>query len=438
MIQEDYRAAIDVGTTKVVTVIGRERPDRSVEIAGVGVSPCDGLSKGMVRDEEATTEAIRASVREASRQADLTIKSAYVGLSGSHIESDNRWDLVRESTSESVITQEVLNAALATVRELASKDGGQLLHVISRGYALDNRHLVRMPLGMHAREIHAHTHVVKGDIKSINRLRSAVESAGVQIADLIVEPIASAEAALTTTERDDGVVLLDIGGGTTDIAVFVGGQIVHSAVLPVGGWQFTNDLVLAFMTSFEEAEALKRKSGSVTPEVASMREELSITTLAEGVDSPILLTKRELGQLLKDRAQELFRLVKGKLTTPHLANVPIDRVVLTGGGAKLDGMQALARYVFQGRVRTAGPRPLAGLDEKYQDPAFSAGIGMLLWGLRNLPRGSHLGVPASNSAETSGSDRRWYGAFTGWRKRGEASSTTGSASGNRAREEVSV
>ena len=141
MIQEDYRAAIDVGTTKVVTVIGRERPDGSVEIAGVGVSPCDGLSKGLVRDDAATSQAIRASVQEATATAGLSIKSAYVGLSGNHIESHNRWDLVQENAAESVITQDVLDASLATVRDLASDSPGQLLHVISRGYALDNRHL---------------------------------------------------------------------------------------------------------------------------------------------------------------------------------------------------------------------------------------------------------------------------------------------------------
>ncbi|MBT4074768.1 MAG: cell division protein FtsA [Chloroflexi bacterium] len=431
MIQEDYRAAIDVGTTKVVTVIGRERPDGSVEIAGVGVSPCNGLSKGMVRDDAATTQAIKSSIAEASKQAGVSIKSAYVGLSGSHIESSNRWDQVHDNPAESVITQEVLDASMATVHDMASDSGGKLLHVIPRGYALDNRHLVRMPIGMHAREIHAHTHVVKGDEASIERLRAAAESAGIHVADLIVEPIASAEAALTSTERDDGVVLLDIGGGTTDIAVFVGGQIVHSAVLPVGGWQFTNDLVTAFMTSFEEAEEIKCGSGSVTPEVASMREELFINSLADSVEGPIAVTKRELGQLLKERAHELFRLVKGKLATPHLANVPIDRVVLTGGGAKLDGMQALARYVFQGRVRTSGPRPLVGLDEQYQDPAYSAGIGMLIWGLRNLPSGSHLGVSTVNGAEVLGGGNRWYDAFTGWRKRGERS-------GNETRTGVSV
>ncbi len=431
MIQEDYRAAIDVGTTKVVTVIGRERPDGSVEIAGVGVSPCDGLSKGMVRDDAATSQAIRASVREASANAGLSIKSAYVGLSGSHIESHNRWDQVQENAAESVITQDILDDSLTTVRGLASDSPGQLLHVISRGYALDNRHLVRLPLGMHAREIHAHTHVVKGDKAAIERIKAATEAAGIHVAGLIVEPIASAEAALTTSERDDGVVLLDIGGGTTDIAVFVGGQIVHSAVLPVGGWQFTNDLVLSFITSFEEAEELKRTSGSVTPEIATMREELLIHSLADSVDGPISITKRELGQLLKERAQELFRLVKGKLATPHLVNVPIDRVVLTGGGAKLDGMQALARYVFQGRVRISGPRPLMGLDEQYQDPAYSAGIGMLIWGLRNMPRGSHLGVSTVNGSEVVNGSGRWYDAFTGWRKRGDNSS-------NKTREGVSV
>ena len=266
MIQEDYRAAIDVGTTKVVTVIGRQRPDGSVEIAGMGVTPCNGLSKGMVDDGVATTRSIKESIRLASNEAGVTIKSAYVGLSGSHIESHNRWDQVQANPTTSVITQEVLDASVATVRELAIETEGQLLHVIPRGYTLDKRHTVRAPLGMHARELLAHTHVVKGDKNRIERLRSAAEAAGIKVADMIVEPIASAEAALTMNEREEGVVLLDIGGGTTDIAVFVGGQIVHSAVLPVGGWQFTNDLVIAFMTSFEEAiplfeEALQHEPG---------------------------------------------------------------------------------------------------------------------------------------------------------------------------------
>jgi cell division protein FtsA len=432
MIQEDYRAAIDVGTTKVVTVIGRQRPDGSVEIAGMGVTPCNGLSKGMVDNDAATTRSIKESIRLASEEAGVTVKSAYVGLSGSHIESHNRWDQVQGNPTTSVITQEVLDESIASVRDLATETEGQLLHVIPRGYTLDKRHTVRAPLGMHARELLAHTHVVKGDEKRIERLRAAAEDAGIHVADMIVEPIASAEAALTMTEREEGVVLLDIGGGTTDIAVFVGGQIVHSAVLPIGGWQFTNDLVIAFMTTFEEAEALKRESGSVTPEITSMREELFVNTLAEGIDGPIALTKRDLGQLLKDRAQQLFRLVKGKLSTPHLANVPIDRIVLTGGGAKLDGMQALARYVFQGHVRIAGPRPLAGLKEQYQDPAYSAGIGMLIWGLHNLPTGSHLGVATPVVTEAVNSGGRWYDTLSGWRKRSKRSSS------NKISEEISV
>ncbi len=417
MIQEDYRAAIDIGTTKVCTVLGRQRPDGEIEVSGIGVAPCSGLSKGVVTDVQATAAAVRASLADASASSGLTIGSAYVGLSGSHIESVNRWDQVHPTGPVKVITQEDMDAALASVRQLVVSDNGtQLLHVIPRGYALDARHVVRNPLGMHAGELHMNTHVVTGDRESLGRLKAAVEAAGVRVAGLIVEPIASAEAALTADERDEGAVLLDIGGGTTDIAVFLSGQIAHTAVLPVGGWQFSNDLVTALTTSYEEAEELKVTHGSVTPELATMREEITVATLAEGVDGPLTITRRELGQLLKERAQELFKLVRMKLSEFEGGARSTNRVVLTGGGAKLDGMQGLARYIFQGHVRTASPRALDGLPVERQDPAYSAGVGMLIWGLRNLPRGTHLSS-ARMSAGPGEAAKRAVGALRGWRRR---------------------
>ena len=397
MIQDDHRVVIDLGTTKVCTILGKKRPDGSIEIAGIGVAPCSGLKRGLVADPEATTSAVMASVGAASKAAGMPIRQAYLGLTGSHVKSRNVWSKVDGFSGVSVVTQEDVRRALAVASEDAAEEGRDLLHVIPRSYALDGIYGVRNPLGMHAAEMYVQAHAILGDQHPIKTLQAAVQAAGIGISGLIVEPVGAAEAVLTDAEREEGVIMVDVGGGTTDIAVFYEGSIIHTAVLPIGGYQFTNDIAISFNATYEESERVKLRFASAVPDARTASEEFGIES--HSMDEPLIITRREIGQLMSERATELMRLMMKKLDEPHLKGLRISQMVLTGGGVKLDGFQAIARYIFQGHVRTASPRGAVGLLSEHQDPQFSASVGMLLWSMRNLPRESHASRKVSGRAD---------------------------------------
>ena len=231
--------------------------------------------------------------------------------------------------------------------------------------------------------------------------------------------VATADAVLTADEREDGAVLIDIGGGTSDIAVYHTGTVIHTAVIPVGGFQFSNDLSIAFSIDFDAAEQLKLEHGTAAPELAGMSDEITLhpTTM----DQPLAITKREVGQVLKERVSELCRMILLKLEEPHLADVPTDRVVFTGGGAKLEGFLNIAKFIFQRKVRLATPRGLDGMPAGTNDPSYSAAVGIALWGLRNLPSENH--ISRRNGIAVSGETQNFRsGAFAtirGWLPRRE-------------------
>ena len=399
MIQDDYRAAIDIGTTKVCTVLGKRHPDGRVQLAGIGVAPCNGLRRGLVSDAAATAEAVRASVAAASEAAGMPICRAYIGLTGSHVESVNRWNRVERRSEMKTVTEDDLASAMESAARISVADDRLLLHVIPRCYALDGIHGVRNPLGMHARELHIQSHIITGAVEHIETLKKAVRAAGVTPAGAIVGPVGCADAVLAADERDGGVVLADVGGGTTDIAVFYDGAIVHTAVIPVGGYQLTNDLAVAFATGYDEAERIKLKHGTATPELVGMTSEIAVETTAS--TEPLTVTRREVGQLLNERVQELLKMIRLKLDVPHVEELSINRMVFTGGGAKLEGFQALAKYVFQCQVRIAAPRGVSGLPDENRDPMYAASVGMMLWGMRNLPPESHVASPGLAPTRTS-------------------------------------
>lgn len=399
MIEDDYRAAIDIGTTKVCTVLGKRHPDGRVELAGIGVAPCNGLRRGLVSDAAAATEAVRASVAAASKAAGMPIRRAYIGLTGSHVESANRWNRVERRSEVKTVTEADLAAAMESASRVEVADDRLLLHVIPRCYALDGIHGVRNPLGMHATELHIQSHIITGAVEHIEALKKAVLAAGVTPARAIVGPVGCADAVLAADERDGGVVLADVGGGTTDVAVFYDGAIVHTAVIPVGGYQFTNDLAVALATNYQEAERIKVRHGTATPELVGMTEEIAVDTTVS--EEPLIVTRREVGQLLNERVHELFKMIMLKLNVPHVEELPINRMVFTGGGAKLKGFQALAKYVFQCQVRIAAPRGMSRLPEENRDPMYAAAVGMMLWSMRNLPPESHVASPGLAPARTS-------------------------------------
>jgi cell division protein FtsA len=389
MLQEDFRVAIDIGTTKVCTIVARKRADHRVEVAGIGFVPCNGMSKGMVADSAAVTAAVKESVALASAEAGVEINTVYAGLTGSHVESKNRWVSVPRPDGVRTVTDLDISAAKKASGAVDLADDRKLLHVIPRSYALDGLYGIRNPLGMHTGELHVESHVITGSISKITELRNAVSDAGVRVSSMVVEPVASADAVLTADEREEGAVLVDVGGGTSDIAVYHDGAVVHTAVIPVGGWQFSNDLSIAFAIGFDEAEKLKIEHGTAAPELAGMKEEITLNPTT--MDVPLTITKREVGQVLKERTSELFRMIMLKLDEPHLADIPTDRIVFTGGGAKLDGFLNIAKLLFQRKVRLATPRGLDGMPKGTNDPSYSAAAGIALWGMRNLPVENHIG-----------------------------------------------
>jgi len=404
MTQEDFRVAIDIGTTKVCTIVARKRADHRIEVAGIGFVPCDGMSKGMVADSAAVTAAIKESLAIASADAGVEIDRVYAGLTGSHVESKNRWVNVPRPDGVRTVTDLDLSAAKKAAGAVDLADDRRLLHVIPRSYALDGLYGIRNPLGMHTGELHVESHVITGSISKITELHNAVADAGVRVSSMVVEPIASADAVLTADEREEGAVLIDVGGGTSDIAVYHDGAVIHTAVIPVGGFQFSNDLSIAFAIDFDAAEQLKVEHGTATPELAGMKDE--ITLHPSSMDQPLTITKREVGQVLKERASELFRMIQLKLEEPHLADIPADRIVFTGGGAKLEGFLNIAKLIFQRKVRLATARGLDGMPRGTNDPSYSAAVGIALWGMRNLPAENHIGKQntTSGSGDSGESD----------------------------------
>ena len=417
MLQDDFRVAIDIGTTKVCTIITRKRANHRIEVAGIGTVPCKGMSKGMVSDSAAVTAAIKESVAIASADAGVEVAAAYAGLTGSHVESKNRWVNVPRPDGVRAVTDLDISQAKKAAGAVDLADDHKLLHVIPRSYTLDGLHGVRNPLGMHTSELHIESHVITGSISKITELHNAVSDAGVRVSSMVVEPIASADAVLTADEREEGSVLIDVGGGTSDIAVYYNGTVVHTAVIPVGGFQFSNDLSIAFSIDFDEAELLKIEHGTAAPELAGMKEEITLNPTT--MDQPLTITRREIGQVLKERASELFHMILLKLEEPHLADIPTDRIVFTGGGAKLEGFLNTAKMVFQRKVRLATPRGLDGMPKGTNDPSYSAAAGIALWGMRNLPAENHvsqlINTPSSaTSDDTAKASTGPLSTIRGW------------------------
>ncbi len=397
MIQGDYRAAIDVGTTKVCVIIATNGPDGQAEMVGIGSAPCDGLRKGTVADIPSLATSIRNAVEAAEKQSGLSIDKMYVGLSGSHIRSESRWTHVPRQPGVHTVTDGDIKLAMEGVARSEPVPGRRVLHVLPGSYTLDGTRGVKNPTGMHAAEMHVQSQVVSGSAEQINALEDAVRMAGYRPASAIVEPMAIAEAVFNPDELEGITALVEIGGSKTDIAVFRDGIVIYAAALPVGGYQFTNDLAIGFSLPYAEAEKLKVEHGTVTPDVSGPGLELLIKPA--GMAGALTITQRDVGMVLRDRAEELFEMVRIRLSAPELAGVTVDRMVLTGGGAKLEGIQSLAKHALQIKVRKGVPKGMGGLPEANRDPSHAAVMGLIIWAMRNLPPDNHL---ARNRQSTRG------------------------------------
>jgi len=377
-MKRDRVAAIDVGTTKVCTIMADVYENNSLRVLGVGVTPSSGLHKGLVVDINNAKESIRQSVRIAERSAGRRLESAYIGVTGRHITSVNSRGTVSITRNNQLVRPDDLKRVLDVARSVKVPSEQKMLHIIPRTYTIDGQGNVQNPLGMHGFRLDVETHIITAAITSIQNLTKCIRGVGIEIDDLVMEPLASAEAVLTPEEKQDGVLLADIGGGTTDLALFKDNTIYHTSVLPVAGYQVTRDISVGLGLSFELAEEMKKKYGDVTPrEEDTYGSEMSITHDGHSV------SYQDLSEIIRVRVEELLRLIMLEFPQSDYAKLIPAGLVITGGVANLPGIAELGEKVTRGPVRLGRPVSLYGVSESLDNPAYATGVGLILWKIRN-------------------------------------------------------
>jgi cell division protein FtsA len=395
-------AAIDVGTTKVCTLLGETNDLGDLRIVGVGVSPSRGLRKGIVVNANEAAEAIVASVERAERISGYDIAQAHVGIAGAHIASQNSRGVVGIPHSERGITDDDVARALDAARAVSVPEHHNVLHVIPRGYSIDGQQGVSDPREMFGARLEVQAHIVTGSTLSIQNLVKCVNSLNVEVDQLVLAPLAAGEAVLTNTERAMGVCVADIGGGTTDIAIFIEGSVWHTAILPVGGHHLTNDVAICLRTPFEEAETIKKKYGHACLDQPDADEEIRAASFGEAAYQTI--TKRELSQILNARVQEIASLILQEIKRSGYDGLLPAGVVLCGGASELKGICDVMREAVGLPVRVGRPHDLQGLVDVLAHPAYATSVGLLLWA-QNQGNSMSSHVPSE------------WGQFFDWRPR---------------------
>src|SRR3990172_1907164 len=376
MARRNTITSIDVGTTKICTTIA-EVGESGLQVVGVGVTVSNGLHKGIVVNIEDAKGAIRESVSKAEQSSGYKVESAYVGVTGRQVSSLNNQGVVSISRNDRLVRTDDLKRVLQSAQSVKVPNDRKLLHVIPRSYAVDGQVGVKNPVGMHGFRLDVETHVITTAISSIQNLAKCIRGIGIEIDDLVLEPLASGEAVLTEEEKHDGVMMADIGGGTTDIAVFKDGSIWHTAVLPVAGYQLTRDVAIGLGLPFDVAEEMKKRYGSVLPIYEGKIE--SNSTIAEDGHGA---SYQNLCDIIRARIEEIIRLILLELPRSEYEALVPAGLVLTGGSSNPPGIDALGREMLKLPVIVYTPPHIDGIADSLHDPAYATSVGLLLWGAK--------------------------------------------------------
>ncbi len=366
--------SIDVGTTKICVLMAHQLDDRAVEIIGVGKAPSDGLNKGVVVDVAKTIYSIRTAIKEAELMAGMPIENVSVGISGGHIRSINSQGVVPIKRGE--IREQDVAAVLAAAKAVPIPDGQQIVHVLPQYYVIDGSDKVVDPLGMHGIRLEVQAHIIMGAIASVQNLVKCCESAGVIVTDIILEQLASALAVLSEDERKLGVAMLDIGGGTADLALYQHGSIRHTNVLSIAGNHFTNDIAIGLCTTLKDAERIKKEYG-IAHHKALSKDDFFEIEMVQG-DQMQVVHVSDLVRILEPRAHEMLSMIKREIESRNLQSFITTGLVLTGGGALLVGMQQLAETIFDIPVRIGHPKVPFSIPQTLQSPIYATSYGLLL------------------------------------------------------------
>lgn len=374
MNERNVIVGLDIGTTKVCTIVGIQGQNSELEIIGIGTHPSYGLKKGSVVNIDKTVRSIQCSLEEAKLMAGVNIQKATIGLAGSHIYSFNSSGVVAIKGHE--ITEEDVSRVLEAAKAVVIPSDREILHVIPQEFRVDNIAGIKNPVGMCGVRLEAHVHVVTGSISLIQNLVKCVEQTGLITEHVTLQPIASSEAVLSAEEKEMGVVLVDIGGGTTDIAVWKNGSLIHSQIVPVGGNHFTNDLAVALKIPHAEAERVKINHGSVLAEKLNQSAHITVQGLSGTKPREIRLSM--IAEVLGARAEELFEIIRNVIIEKNLQNDITGGIILTGGGALTRGMPELGEYILERSTKVGYPIPFGGMTNVMQNPKYSTVLGLLI------------------------------------------------------------
>src|SRR6476659_9976405 len=395
--------ALDIGTSKIVAIVAEVTADKRLNIIGLGTQPARGLKKGVVVNIEATMASIQRVLEEAELMADCAITEVYTGIAGSHIRSLNSSGMV--AIKEKEVTQADIDRVVETAKAIAIPNDQQVLHILPQEFIIDGQEDVREPLGMSGVRLEVKVHIVTGAVSAAQNIMKCVRRCGLEVKDLILQPLASSRAVLSEDEKDLGVCLVDIGGGTTDIAVFTHGAIRHTAVVPIAGDQITNDIAMALRTPTADAESIKVRHGVALRQLADPNQMLEVPGIGErGVRS---LSRQTLAEVIEPRVEELYSLVQQVLRESGFEELLSSGIVLTGGSAVMQGMVELGEEIFHMPVRIGVPRYAGGLADVVRAPRYATAVGLLLEGVAQVHHGK-LSRQSGSVRAVLGRMREWF------------------------------
>lgn len=375
--------ALDIGTSKIVAVVAELTPDGRMEILGIGSQESRGLKKGVVVNIESTVDTISRVVQEVELMADCKVKEVYTGIAGSHIRSFNSNGMVAIKDKE--VTPMDVERVIETAQAMPIPADQQILHILTQEFIIDGQDGVKEPIGMSGIRLEVKVHIVTGAVSAAQNIVKCVRRCGLEVMDLVLQPLASSYAVLTEDEKDLGVCLVDIGGGTTDIAIFTQGAIRHTAVLPIAGDQVTNDIAMALRTPTQDAEDLKLRYGVALQQMADPDEMFEVPGIGER--GPRKLSRLALADVIEPRVSELFELVQAELRRSGYEELLTSGVVLTGGSSVMRGMVELAEEIFHLPVRVGVPAYVGNLSDVLRSPRYATAMGLLMEGIAQRKRG---------------------------------------------------
>ncbi|MCD6038737.1 MAG: cell division protein FtsA [Gammaproteobacteria bacterium] len=405
---KDLMVGIDIGTSKVVAIVGEVTAEGHLNAIGLGTHPSEGLKKGVVVNIESTVQSIQNAVEQAEMMAGCQIYSAHVGIAGSHIRSFNSHGIVA-IRNRNEVTQSDVDLVVNAAATVAIPADQKILHILPQEFIIDSQDSIREPIGMSGVRLEAKVHIVTGAVSAAQNIMKCLKRCGLMANDMVLEQFASSQSILTEDEKELGVCMIDIGGGTTDVAIFTEGLIRHTAVIPIAGDQVTNDMAIALRTPTRNAEEIKLKYACALQDLADTNLMIDIPSMGDRPRRSI--SQRALAEVVEARYEELFRLVADEIRRSGLEDLLGAGIVLTGGGSKVIGAVELAEHVFKIPVRIGAPRGITGLSDVINNPIYATGVGLLLHGMQQ--RGNQSEVTAAPSM------KNLWGRMKGWFQRND-------------------